>query len=119
VLGEADAARFTPLGIRERFDALADGRVDVLWRNTSWTLSRDAEGFDFPGINYYDGQGFLVRRALDLASATELNGARVCVQAGSTSELNLADFFRRRGLTYEPVLVDSEEAARTAYAREA
>lgn len=118
-LGEAEAARFTPLSIRDRFSALADGRVDVLWRNTSWTLTRDAEGFDFAGINYYDGQGFLVRRSLNLASATELNGARVCVQSGSTSELNLADFFRSRGINYEAVLVESEEAARAAYSREA
>lgn len=118
VLGNPDAVRFVPLTNAERMGALADGRVDVLWRNTSRTLARDGSGFDFPGVNYFDGQGFLVRRNLSLASATELNGARVCVQSGSTSELNVADWFRSRGLEYTPVVVANEAAARTAYARE-
>lgn len=118
VLGDPNAVRFVPVTNDQRFPALEEGRVDVLWRNTSRTLSRDGSGFDFPGTNYFDGQGFLVRRNLDLTSATELNGARVCVQAGSTSELNVADWFRVHGLTYTPVIVASETAARTAYARE-
>lgn len=118
VLGDPNAVRFVPVTNDQRFPALEEGRVDVLWRNTSRTLSRDGSGFDFPGTNYFDGQGFLVRRNLDLSSATELNGARVCVQAGSTSELNVADWFRVHGLTYTPVVVASETAARTAYARE-
>jgi general L-amino acid transport system substrate-binding protein len=119
VLGNPDAVRFVPLTSSQRFDALRGGRVDVLWRATSWTMSREiSEGIRFAGINYYDGQGFLVRRALDLASAQELNGARVCVQRETTSELNVADFFRGRGLEYRPVVGANEEAARTAYARE-
>lgn len=119
VLGDANAVRFVPLTSSQRFEALRSGRVDVLWRSTSWTLTREAEeGIRFAGINYYDGQGFLVRRSLDLASAAELNGARVCVQRASTSELNVADWFRARGLEYTPVVGANEEAARAAYARE-
>lgn len=119
VLGDADAVRFVPLTTSQRFGALRSGRVDVLWRTTSWTLSREAqEGVRFAGINYYDGQGFLVRRSLDLASAAELNGARICVQRASTSELNVADWFRARGIEYRPVVTANEEAAREAYARE-
>lgn len=119
VLGDADAVRFVPLDNRDRLAAVQDGRVDVLWRNTSWTMTRDvSEGVAFAGVNYYDGQGFLVRRALNLTSATELNGARVCVQGASTSQLNLADWFRVRGLEYEPVVLAGEEEARQAYARE-
>jgi len=119
VLGRPDAVRFVPLTSSQRFDALRGGRVDVLWRATSWTTSREiSEGIRFAGVNYYDGQGFLVRRSLDLASAQELNGARVCVQRETTSELNVADFFRARGIEYRPIVGANEEAARTAYARE-
>lgn len=119
VLGDADAVRFVPLTSSQRFEALRSGRIDVLWRSTSWTLTREAqEGVRFAGINYYDGQGFLVRRSLDLASAAELNGARICVQRASTSELNVADWFRSRGLEYTPVVTANEEAARAAYGRE-
>jgi general L-amino acid transport system substrate-binding protein len=119
VLGNANAVRFVPLTSPQRFEGLRSGRVDVLWRSTSWTLSREArEGVRFAGVNYYDGQGFLVRRSLDLATAAELNGARVCVQRGSTTELNVADWFRARSLEYTPVVAANEEAARAAYARE-
>lgn len=119
IFNDPDAVRFVPLTIGQRFEALRDGRVDVLWRNTSWTMTRDAgEGLSFAGINYFDGQGFMVRRALTLNSAAELKGARVCVQAGSTSELNAADYFRSRGIDYQPVVLPNEEAARQAYARE-
>lgn len=119
VLGNADAVRFVPLTGSQRFEGLRSGRVDVLWRSTSWTLTREArEGVRFAGINYYDGQGFLVRRTLDLATAAELNGARVCVQRASTTELNVADWFRARALDYTPVPGANEEASRAAYARE-
>jgi general L-amino acid transport system substrate-binding protein len=119
IFGDGDAVRFVPLSASERFDALNEGRVDVLWRNSSWNMSRDAgDGFVFAGINYYDGQGFLVRRSLNLNSATELNGARVCVQAGSTAQANADDFFRSRGIAYRPVVLQTEEAARDAYGRE-
>ncbi len=119
IFGDAEKARFTPLTAETRYDALASDQIDVLWRNSSWTMTKDTEGrFAFAGINYYDGQGFLVRRSLDLNSASELNGARICVAAGSTSALNLADDFRSRGLAYTPVVAPNEEAARSAYARE-
>ncbi|HYC68962.1 amino acid ABC transporter substrate-binding protein [Brevundimonas sp.] len=119
VLGDPNAVRFVPLTSSQRFDALRGGRIDVLWRATSWTLSRElSEGVRFAGVNYYDGQGFLVRRSLDLASAAELNGARICVQRATTSELNVADFFRARGIAYRAVVTANEEAARNAYARE-
>lgn len=119
-LGDPNAVRFVPLNTQNRFDALRAGRIDVLWRNTSWTMTRDAgEGLEFAGINYYDGQGFLVRRELNLTSAAELNGARVCVQDGSTTRLNLDDYFRSRQLEYTPVVVASEREARDAYDREA
>ena len=119
IFGDANAVRFVPLSASDRFAALNEGRIDVLWRNSSWTMSRDAgDGFVFAGINYYDGQGFLVRRSLNLSSATELNGARVCVQEGSTAQANADDFFRSRGVAYRPVVLPSEEAARDAYGRE-
>ncbi len=120
LFGDPNAVRFTPLGSTERFTALQSGEVDVLWRNTSWTYSRDtANRLDFAGINYFDGQGFLVRRSLGLSSATELNGARVCVQTGSTTELNVADFFRSKGLKYTPIVVETEDQAHADYAKEA
>lgn len=119
VLGDGDAVRFVPLTADNRFDALSDDRIDVLWRNTSWTMERDTGGrFAFGGVNYYDGQGFLVRRSLNLNSAAELNGARVCVQSGSTSALNADDYFRSRGIAYRAVVLATEEAARQAYGRE-
>jgi len=119
VLGNKNAVRFVPVTGSQRFEALRSGRIDVLWRSTSWTLTREAqEGVRFAGVNYYDGQGFLVRRSLDLATAAELNGARVCVQRDTTSELNVADWFRARTLEYTPVVGANEEAARAAYARQ-
>ena len=119
IFGNPDAVRFVPLTAETRFQALHDGRIDVLWRNTSWTMERDTGGhLSFAGINYYDGQGFLVRRSLDLNTASELNGARVCVQAGSTSALNADDYFRSRGIEYRAVVLPTEEAARQAYGRE-
>jgi general L-amino acid transport system substrate-binding protein len=119
IFGNPEAVRFVPLTAETRFQALADGRIDVLWRNTSWTMERDTSGqLSFAGVNYYDGQGFLVRRSLNLNSAAELNGARVCVQAGSTSALNADDYFRSRGIEYRAVVLPTEEAARQAYGRE-
>ncbi|CAN5267883.1 amino acid ABC transporter substrate-binding protein [soil metagenome] len=119
IFDDGDKVRFVPLTAENRFEALSSGRIDVLWRNTSWTMERDTGGpFTFAGVNYYDGQGFMVRRSLDLSSATELTGARVCVAAGSTSALNAADYFRARGIAYTPVVAPTEEAARQAYGRE-
>lgn len=120
VLGDRDAVQFTPLSPAERFAALQAGEVDLLMRNTSETFSRDADlGLDFAGVYYFDGQGFLVPRSSILRSAAELGGARICVITGSTTELNLSDFFRARGLAYESVVVDRVEQARASYQRRA
>jgi general L-amino acid transport system substrate-binding protein len=104
VFNDPTKVRFIPLSAKDRFTALQSGEVDVLVRNTTWTMSRDTQlGLDFTGVNYYDGQGFLVRKKLGVASAKELNGASVCTQQGTTTELNLADFFRANNLKYEVV----------------
>ncbi|MDB5426699.1 MAG: lysine-arginine-ornithine-binding periplasmic protein [Phenylobacterium sp.] len=116
VLGDANKVRFTPISALDRFSALQKGQIDLLSRNTSWSFSRDAGlGLDFAAITYFDGQGFLAPKALGLTSAQELSGARICVQAGTVTVDNLADFFRARGLTYKPVVVASEAEARRLY----
>jgi len=98
VFGDPKAIKFTPTTGKTRFTALASGEVDVLFRNTTWTYSRDADlKFTFVGVNYYDGQGFMVPKALGVSSAKELDGATVCIQTGTTTELNLADYFRANG----------------------
>lgn len=119
-LGDANAVRFTKVTAQDRFTALRADKIDVLSRNTSLTLTRDAgEGVDFPAITYYDGQGFLAPKALALASADELNGARICVQKGTASEANLADYFQARGLKHEPVVVKDMTAALAQYQADA
>nr|MEA2799213.1 ral L-amino acid transport system substrate-binding protein [Phenylobacterium sp.] len=116
VLGDAAKVRFMPIRAQDRFSALQKGEIDILSRNTSWSFSRDAGlGLDFAATTYFDGQGFLAPKALGLTSAQELSGARICVQAGTVSEDNLADYFRARGLTYKPVVVASEAEARRLY----
>jgi general L-amino acid transport system substrate-binding protein len=116
VLGDAKAVRFTTIPTQDRFSALLTGDIDVLSRNTSWTFSRDAgQGLAFPAVTYYDGQGFLAPKALNLGSADELNGARICVQAGTAAEANLADRFQARRLKYTPVVAKSEAEARNLY----
>ena len=116
VLGDAAKVRFTAITAQDRFSALQKGRIDVLSRNTSWTLARDAGlGLDFVAVTYYDGQGFLAPKALGLQSAEELTGARICVQSGTASEGNLADWFGARGITYKPVVASSEAQARRLY----
>jgi general L-amino acid transport system substrate-binding protein len=116
VFGDASKVKYTPTTGKTRFTALASGEVDVLARNTTWTLSRDADlGFTFLGVNYYDGQGFMVPKALGVTSAKELDGASVCIQTGTTTELNLADFFRLSNMNYEPVPIETNEEARTNY----
>ena len=119
VLGDATAISFINLTGKTRFPALASGEIDVLSRNTTWTLSRDVDlGFTFIGVSYYDGQGFIGRTALGISSATELDGSSVCIQTGTTTELNLADFFRVNGITYEPVPIETNAEARAAYEAE-
>jgi general L-amino acid transport system substrate-binding protein len=116
VFGDANKVKFVPLSAKDRFTALQSGEVDVLVRNTTWTSSRDtALGLNFTGVNYYDGQGFLVRKALKVNSALELNGASVCVQQGTTTELNLADYFRANKITLKSVTFASSDEAVKAY----
>ena len=116
VLGDGDAVEFIPTTGSTRFTALASGEIDMLARNTTWTFSRDVDlEFEFTGVNYYDGQGFMVRKDLGVTSATELDGATVCIQTGTTTELNLADFFRANGLSYEPVPIETNAEAQQQY----
>jgi general L-amino acid transport system substrate-binding protein len=110
VFGDANKVKFTPLTAKERFTALQSGEIDMLSRNTTWTLTRDTNlGLNFAGVNYYDGQGFLVSKKLGVKSAKELDGAAVCIQAGTTTELNLADYFRANGMSYTPITYDKSD----------
>lgn len=116
VLGDGDAVKFVPLSTKTRFAALASGEIDLLARNTTWTFSRDVDlKQTFIGVNYYDGQGFMARVDLGVASATELDGATVCIQTGTTTELNLADYFRSNGMEYEPVPIENNSEAQQQY----
>jgi general L-amino acid transport system substrate-binding protein len=116
LFGDANAVKFTPLTSKERFTALQSGEVDVLSRNTTWTLQRDSSlGLDFTGVTYYDGQGFMVPKSLGVKSALELDGASVCVQTGTTTELNLADYFRANNMSFSPVVFERPEETSTAY----
>jgi len=111
VLGDAGKVKYTPLTAKERFTALQSGEIDMLSRNTTWTLTRDGSlGLNFAGVNYYDGQGFMVTKGLGVKSALELDGAAVCIQAGTTTELNLADYFRENGMKYKSVTYDTSDA---------
>ncbi len=116
VFGDASAVKYTNLTGKTRFEALNSGEVDLLSRNTTWTYSRDVDlKMTFVGINYYDGQGFMVPASLGVKSATELNGASVCIQTGTTTELNLADYFRANNMDYEPVTIETNAEARQNY----
>ncbi len=116
VLGDAAKVRYVPTTTKERFTALQSGEIDVLSRNTTWTISRDSSlGLSFAGINYFDGQGFMVKKKANIKSAKELGGATVCVQTGTTTELNLADFFRANKLQYKPLVFEKLDEALRAY----
>ena len=116
IFGDADKVKFIPTTAQQRFTALQSGEVDLLVRTTTYTLTRDtALGFDFTGINYYDGQGFMVNKKLGVKSAKELNGATVCVQPGTATELNLADYFRANKMTFKPVVIEKIEETRAAF----
>jgi ABC-type amino acid transport/signal transduction systems, periplasmic component/domain len=116
IFGDAKAVKFTPLSAKERFTALQSGEVDVLSRNTTWTMSRDTQmGLVFAGVTYYDGQGFMVPKSLGVTSAKELDGASVCVQQGTTTELNLTDYFRASGMTFNPVVYEKLDEVNAAY----
>ena len=110
VFGDASKVKFTPLTAKERFTALQSGEIDMLSRNTTWTLTRDTNlGLNFAGVNYYDGQGFMVHKSLGVKSAKELDGAAICIQAGTTTELNLADYFRSNGMKYQAITYDTSD----------
>ncbi len=116
VLGDAMAVEFVPTTGKTRFTALASGEIDMLSRVTTWTLSRDVDlKFEFVGVNYYDGQGFMVPKELGVSSAKDLDGATVCIQTGTTTELNLADYFRVNGMSYEPVPIETQAEAQQQY----
>jgi general L-amino acid transport system substrate-binding protein len=115
-LGDANKVKFVPLSAQQRFTALQSGEVDVLSRNTTWTLQRDTQlGLNFAPVNFYDGQGFMVFKKLGVKSAKELNGATVCVQPGTTTELNLADYFRANKMAFKPVVIEKLEEVENAY----
>ena len=116
VFGDSKAVKFTPTTGKTRFTALASGEVDMLARNTTETFSRDVDlKFTFAPVNYYDGQGFMVRKSLGVNSALNLSGATVCIQTGTTTELNLADYFRANNMTYEPVPIETNAEAQEKY----
>ena len=120
IFGDPNAVKFTPTTGKTRFTALASGEVDILARNTTWTFSRDTDlKQTFVGVNYYDGQGFMTHASLGVSSAHELDGATVCIQTGTTTELNLADFFRANGMSYEPVPIETNAEAQQQYLSEA
>lgn len=116
VFGDPSKVKFSPLTASDRFTALQSKQIDVLSRNTTWTLSRDTSlGLNFSGVTYYDGQGFMVKKTTKVASAMELNGATICTQTGTTTELNAADYFRSRNLKYEIVAFKTMDEAAKAY----
>ena len=115
-LGDASKVKFVTTTGQTRFTALASGEIDMLARNSTWTFSRDTDlKLDFVGVNYYDGQGFMVKKDLGVSSAKELDGATVCIQTGTTTELNLADYFRVNNMSYEPVPIETNAEAQQQY----
>jgi general L-amino acid transport system substrate-binding protein len=116
VFGDPAKVKFTPLDAKERFTALQSGEVDVLIRNTTWTMSRDTTlGLAFTGVDYYDGQGFMVKKSLGVKSVKELDGASICVQSGTDTEFNLADYFKHNNITYKPVVIEKLTDVLAAY----
>jgi general L-amino acid transport system substrate-binding protein len=116
LFGDSEKVKYVPLTSQQRFTAIQSGEVDILSNNTTWTLTRDtALGLDFTAVTYYDGQGFLVNKKLGVKSAKELNGATICVAPGTTTELNLADYFRANKMTFKPVVIEKVEQVRAAF----
>ena len=115
IFNDPSKVKFIPINAKDRPTILASGEIDVLIRNTTWTLSRQTGGMFFTGINFYDGQGFMVRKSLGVSSALKLDGASVCVQQGTTTELNLADYFRANAMKLEAVVFATDEEATKAY----
>src|SRR4051794_10535726 len=116
IFNDPNKVKYTPLTAKERFTALQSGEIDMLARNTTWTMSRDTSlGLKFAGVNFYDGAAFMVRKSLNIASAKQLGGASVCVQTGTTTELVMANFFKSNNLTYNPVVFEKEPEVEGAY----
>jgi len=116
IFGDAEKVKYNPLTAKERFTALQSGEIDMLPRNTTWTYTRDTSlGLNFTGVNYYDGQGFLVTKNLGVKSALEMDGASFCIQAGTTTELNLADYFRSNKMNYTPITFDTSDQTINAF----
>ena len=116
VFGDANAVKFSPLSAKQRFTALSSGEVDILSRNTTWTMTRDTQlGLNFAGVNYYDGQGMMVPKALGVNSATELDGANICTNTGTTTELNITDYFRANGMSFNLVAFEKADEVVAAY----
>jgi general L-amino acid transport system substrate-binding protein len=116
IFNDPTKVKFSPLSAKERFTALQSGEVDILSRNTTWTMSRDTSlGLKFAGVTYYDGQGFMVRKSLGVDSALKLDGATVCTNTGTTTELNLADYFKAHNMTYQVVAIEDSNQVRQAY----
>jgi general L-amino acid transport system substrate-binding protein len=116
IFNDPSKVKFLPLSAKDRFTALQSSEIDVLVRNSTWTSSRDASlGITFTAVNYYDGQGFMVRKSLKVNSALELNGASICVQTGTTTELNLADYFRSNNMKYEVIAFVTADETVKAY----
>src|SRR5256714_6229775 len=116
VFGDPEKVKYVPLTAQQRFTALQSGEVDLLSNNTTLTLQRDTElGFDFAPVVFYDGQGFMVNKKLGVKGAKELNGATVCVAPGTTTELNLADYFRANKMSFKPVVIEKVDEIRAAF----
>jgi general L-amino acid transport system substrate-binding protein len=116
IFNDPSKVKFTPLSAKERFTALQSGEIDLLSRNTTWTMSRDTSlGLKFAGVMYYDGQGFMVRKSLGVDSALKLDGATVCTNTGTTTELNLADFFKANNMKYQVVAIENSDEVVKAY----
>ncbi len=116
VLGDASKVQYKPLTAKERFTALQSGEIDVLSRNTTWTHTRDTSlGLNFAGVVYYDGTGFMVSKKLGVKSATELDGANACIQAGTSTELAISDYFRENKITYKAVTFDTSDQTRAGF----
>ena len=115
IFGDATKVKYLPINAKDRPTILASGEIDVLVRNTTWTMSREVAGMFFTGVNYYDGQGFMTRKKLGVDSALKLDGASVCVQQGTTTELNVADFFRAHNMKFEAVVFATDDETTKAY----
>jgi len=116
VFGDAEKVKYSPLSAKQRFTALSSGEIDILSRNTTWTMTRDTQlGLNFAGVNYYDGQGMMVPTALGVKSATELDGANICTNTGTTTELNITDYFRTNGMSFNLVAFEKADEVVAAY----